>query len=214
MGLTNKTLINALSELVNKPFNEVIVAFIPTAANIVAGGKEWLIGNFNNFLALGVKELDIVDLSALPKDRWLPRLENADVLVFGGGNAYYLMHWLIKSGLKEELPSLLENKVYVGISAGSMVTTTNFQPTVNHDVELYGEELVSEEKIDQGLGFVDFHIIPHINAPFFPKARFEHITDYATKTSDTIYAIDDTTAIKVIANNIEVISEGEWKKFN
>lgn len=32
--------------------------------------------------------------------------------------------------------------------------------------------------------------------------------------SDTVYAIDDQTAIKVDGDSIEVVSEGAWEKFN
>jgi dipeptidase E len=28
-----------------------------------------------------------------------------------------------------------------------------------------------------------------------------------------VYAIDDQTAIKVIGDSVEVVSEGEWKRF-
>lgn len=213
-GLTNTSITKSLSELLDKPFKDATLTFIPTAANIEPGGKEWLIDDLQKFKDLQFKEMDIVDISALSKERWLPRIEKADILVFGGGNAYYLMHWLIKSGLKEVLPTMLKDKVYVGISAGSMVTTTNFYPTFNHDVGLYNEEVISENEIKYGLELVNFHIIPHLNTDIFPKVRIPNIEKYAAKTQDTLYAIDDATAIKVIDDKIEIISEGEWEKFN
>jgi|SRR3989344_7248937 len=213
-GITNKSIINELSELLNKPFKETKLTFITTAANVEPGGKEWLIKDLKNCLDLNLKELDIVDIAAISKDRWLPRLEKADVLLFGGGNAYYLMQWLIKSGLKELLPAMLEHKIYVGISAGSMVTTTDFYPTLNHDVGLYNEEVISEDEIKLGLGIVKFHVIPHLNSAIFPKVRIPNIAEFANKTTDTIYAIDDNSAVRVLDNIVSVISEGEWKKLN
>jgi len=122
-GITNKTIKHAMQDLLGKSFKTLSVAFIPTAANVESGDKAWLIDNLNEFKQLGIASLDIVDISALPKDIWEHRLSQAQVLIFGGGNTYHLMYWLEKSGLKKLLPKLLESKVYVGISAGSMVTT-------------------------------------------------------------------------------------------
>ncbi len=49
-------------------------------------------------------------------------LKYADVLFFSGGDSTHLMRWINESGLKELLPELLKNKVWVGVSAGSIVT--------------------------------------------------------------------------------------------
>ncbi|MCG2692243.1 hypothetical protein L6272_05455 [Microgenomates group bacterium] len=43
-GLVNQPIIDALADLVKKPFNAVNLTFIPTAANVEPGGNEWLIG--------------------------------------------------------------------------------------------------------------------------------------------------------------------------
>ena len=44
------------------------------------------------------------------------------MLLANGGDATYLCHWMRESGLADLLPSLPE-KVWVGVSAGSMVMT-------------------------------------------------------------------------------------------
>ena len=112
-GVTNKSLENALKQLVK---GKIKMAFIPTAANIEEGDKDWLITDLNNCRKLG--EVDIVDISALEKDVWLSRLEKANVIFVGGGNTVYLMVCVLKSGLDKELKELLKTRVYVGISAG------------------------------------------------------------------------------------------------
>lgn len=213
-GFDNDSIIQAFSKLLNKPFSETKLAFIPTAATIERGDKDWLIEDLRNCQKLQFKSIDIIDIAALPKSRWLPRIEKTDVLLFGGGNTYYLMQWLIKTGLKDLLPDLLKTRIYVGISAGSMAATTNFPLTYKHDVEFYNEEVISTREIKHGLEFVDFHIIPHLNSEIFPKVRIPTIASYAKNTSDTIYAIDDATAIIVQDSTVTVISEGVWKVFN
>ena len=41
-GFTNSSISDALLDLTKKPFNELNLAFIPTAANVEKGDKEWL----------------------------------------------------------------------------------------------------------------------------------------------------------------------------
>ncbi|MBI4159546.1 Type 1 glutamine amidotransferase-like domain-containing protein [Candidatus Wolfebacteria bacterium] len=140
-GVTNKSIENALLDLLRKPFSETKLAFIPTAANAEAGNKGWLIDDLRRLKDLGFTDIDIIDISALPKEIWLSRLESADILMFGGGNTFYLMHWLKKSGLADMLPEMLKKKVYAGISAGSMVTAKSIEiSTSKLDLRMYGDE--------------------------------------------------------------------------
>ncbi len=210
-GFTNKTIIASLQELVARPFDTVNLTFIPTAANVEFGDKSWLIDNYNECMKLGFRQLDIVDISAIPKDMMLARLDQTDILMFGGGDTAHLMYWLEKSGLKEMLPGMLETKLYVGISAGSMVATKNL--ALADSQKLYSEEIGKRAKIS-GLGFVEFHICPHFNSEFFPNVTTGNLQKIAKEFKEPIYAIDDNTAIEVIDEHVEVITEGEWKKFN
>lgn len=109
------------------------------------------------------------------------------------------------------LPELLKTKVYVGISAGSMVTAKNISLTSSEI--LYYEE-TGRLKNTKGLGFVDFEVRPHLNSKWFPKVRIDYLQKLAKETSNTFYAIDDHTAVRVVDNKISIVSEGKWKKFN
>ena len=91
------------------------------------GEKSWLIEDLSNLKKQRYGFIDIVDISALPQDVWIPRLKKANAIFVGGGNTYYLMSWLEKSGLDKILPKLLKTRVYVGISAGSIVATVNLR---------------------------------------------------------------------------------------
>ena len=210
-GITNKSIEKALLELLGKPFNKSHLVFIPTAANPEEGNKNWLANDINNFRKLGFASLEIVDISKTPKDEWLSSFENADILVFGGGNVKYLLKWVKKSGLEKILPRLLKTKVYVGISAGSMATANTV--SLSSSGILYYEQTGNLESI-KGLGFVNFEIRPHLNSKSFPKVKLNYLEKLVKGTSNTFYAIDDNTAIKVVNQKISIISEGEWKKFN
>jgi dipeptidase E len=207
-GLSNKSISNALFELAGRPFSELNLAFVPTASNVEEGDKDWVINDLVYCKNLGFKSIDIVDISAIPRDLWLPRLQAVDVLMFEGGNTFHLMYWLEKSGLKELLPEMLKTKIYVGISAGAMVTSKK-----NSFLKLYYEGEYEHES-ENGLGLVDFQIRPHLNSPYFPGLNLENLEKIAKDFSDTFYALDDNSAIKVVDDKIEIISEGVWKKFN
>lgn len=206
-GLSNKTITKALTDLLGEPTEGKRLAFVPTAANVEDGDKHWLIDDYNNCRKAGF-EVDIVDISALSKDQWLPRLEGAKVLFFGGGNTFHLMHWMKKSGLTDILPELLKTRVYAGISAGSCVAG----PTIYNSVQnLFGEKY--ELEIKGGLSMVDLQFIPHLNSPYFDKIRKENLELAAKDLEEPVYALDDQSAMVVNGDQIEVVSEGEWHKF-
>ncbi len=210
-GFTNETISNVLLEMAGRPFKDLKLTFIPTAANVEPGGKEWLIEDYANCKQLGFAQVDIVDISALPKEIWLPRLEEADILFVGGGNSFHLMNWIAKSGLEKVLSKMLETKIYVGLSAGSMVTCKWNSTCL--DTYFYDEKSENVDKYNS-LGLVDFFIFPHLNSEMFPKVNLEEIGKFANQIPEAVYALDDGSAVVVDGNKISVISEGKWKKFN
>ena len=215
-GITNKSIAKALLKLVGKKAKDIRIAFIPTAANIAnddGGNKIWLIEDLYNLLKQGYKSIDIVDISALPKENWKGRLKAADVLFFGGGNTFYLRYWLKKSGLWKILPKLLKNRVYAGISAGSMITTKNLALSQSRRL-YYGERDYRGNRGEDGLGFFDFHFRPHLDSIYFTKVRRKFLKKIAKEFQQPIYALDDKYALKISGNKIEIISEGKYLVFN
>ena len=211
-GLSNDSIIDALLKLTQKPFSELNLAFIPTAANVEAGDKtDWFIKDLVRLRDLGFKSIDIVDISAVSKDIWLSRLQDADIFYVEGGNTAHLMYWMTKSGLQEILPEMLKNKVYVGVSAGSMVMCNDL--VLNMSEELYGESSDERQK-SEGMKLVDFSIIPHLDSPHFPNVSIDNLEPRAKNIDGSFYIIDDNTAIEVSGEDVKVISEGRWKKFN
>ncbi len=211
-GLCNKSIVSELADLLGKPFEKSSIAFIPTAANVESGDKHWLVKDLHNCVKAGFETVDIVDISALTKEQWQPRLDSADVILIGGGNTFHLRYWIKKSGLEELLPKYLESKVYVGISAGSIVTGKNIFLT--QAKKLYYPELKGDED-ETLLGIVDFSIRPHFNnKPHFPQVNAQTIGEYAKKLPETIYALDDDSAIKYVDGKVEIISEGDYLIFN
>jgi dipeptidase E len=210
-GLSNQSIAKALFELVGKSASETKIVFIPTAMNVTRGTKDWFINDLHNINKQGFKFVDIVDISALPKKIWQPRVEEGDVLFFSGGNTSHLMYWLKESGLAEMLPELLKTRVYAGISAGSIVTN----PTIalsSEEKKIYYQENFGYSS-EEALHLVDIYTRPHYKSTSFPEARKEYIEKLAKETKKPIYILDDESALKIDGDNVEVITEGEYLKF-
>lgn len=210
-GITNTTLARAVLDMLGRAAEEIKLAFVPTAANVEAGDKSWLIDDLVNFKKQGYASVDIVDIAAIPKDVWLPRLEAANVWCFGGGNEQYLARIFRESGLRELLPNLLKNRLYIGISAGSMAAG-KFLPLELLEVVYEEEELksIDREHLEPSLGLVDVYIIPHLNSPYFPRTREHILSSIKNKLYGNLYALDDQCALKVQNGNIEVIGGGQY----
>lgn len=200
-GITNKSIENVLKKLVKE---KIKIAFIPTGANLEDGDKGWVINNLNKCKEFG--EVDIVDVSAIPKKEWLLRLKWANVFFVEGGDTDWLMKCIVKSGLDKELPELLKTRVYIGCSAGSIVLSNTL---------FASSEFIDLDKKDcpNGLGYINFDFRPHLNSKSFSKAKKEFLDRISKKFDEDLYAIDNDSAILVDNGKIEIISEGKWKKY-
>jgi dipeptidase E len=210
-GITNSSILDVLVDLVGKPVAECTALCIPTAQwghplcgpvsvrGFVSGLPPW-----GGMAAMEWRSLGVLELTALPSlapQRWVPWVQEADVLLVDGGDATYLYHWMRQSGLADLLPSLPET-VWVGVSAGSMVMTPRI-----------GSYFVEwpHAPDDTTLGAVDFSIFPHLDV--FPGNTLAQAERWAADIAGPAFAIDDQTAITVVDDTVQVVSEGFWKAF-
>lgn len=210
-GITNDSIAKALFALVGKKPEDTSVVFIPTASNVEMGDKGWLIDDLVNLQKLHFKSIDIADISAVGEEIWRPKFETAEVLFFEGGNTYHLMEWINRSGLAVALPGLLETRVYVGVSAGSMVTNKDL--ILKTSQLLYGEDLDKTENV-AALHYVDFYFLPHLNSEYFSKLRKENIAEAVKGVAEKVYAMDDQSALTVVDGKAEIVSEGEYLEYH
>ncbi len=212
-GVKNASIHDALVELLGKPIAECDALCIPTASygHPHGGpGAAWrfIAGKSQTPLCeLGWKSLGVLELTALPSiddELWVPLVRETDALLVGGGDSLYLAHWMRQSGLVDVLSSL-GDKVWVGVSGGSMVMTPQI-----------GEDFVQwrpPEGGDRALGVVNFAIFPHLDHPDLPGNTSADAEEWAAKLSVPAYAIDDQTAIRFIDGDVDVVSEGDWRYF-
>jgi dipeptidase E len=206
-GFTTDQIITALRDLVGQELSQMNCAFIPTAGLVETGDKGWLINDLVSCQKL-FGSIDIVDVSIQPQSRWQPRLEAADVLVVGGGETFYLLEQVKESGLGDILPELLEQRVYVGISAGSLLVTQDL--SFADIIKLYGES-PTQTPAEHGLGLVKCSLWPHLNSPYF-KITEENLS-VSSSVSFPTFLLDDTSALAITDDQIQIVSTGLWRQF-
>lgn len=179
--------IKKLTEFVGG-FDGKSIAYIPTAANGEQGWESWknggswkLINTFNaNITVVQLEEYRINNVSDV--------LRGKDILWFSGGMPGYLMYWIKSAGLDKTLRSILDQgSIYVGSSAGAMVTGNNL------DVATWGfvdNDLGAENM--PGLGLVDFDIYPHYEDSLHEeiKKKFKGNKFYLLKNGEEIIVED------------------------
>ena len=211
-GIKNAGIHDALLDLLGKPISEANALCIPTAILPFPGGPSMAYRFISGKTAspmceLGWKSLGVLELTALPsikKENWVAPVEATDALLVNGGDVFYLCRWMQESGLADLLPSLRET-VYVGVSAGSMVTAPVFGETYDDPNTPF--------VIDKGLGLVEFALLPHVDHKDHPESSMAKVERMAAELPVPTYAIDDETAIKVVDGIVEVVSEGNWRRF-
>ncbi|GAB2587047.1 peptidase E [Paractinoplanes abujensis] len=214
-GVRNKSIHDALLDLLGKPIGEATALCIPTAGYANPGGinRAWtfIAGGPQNecpMTELGWKSVGVLELSVLPSldpELWTPAVRAADVLLVNGGDPLFLHHWVRESGLAALLPAL-DDTVWVGLSAGSMIMAPRI-----------GEDFVGWRPPtgdDSTLGIVDFSIFPHLGHPGLPENHMGAAEKWAASLPGPSYAMDDDTAIKIVGDTVEVVSEGNWTFFD
>ena len=234
-GIKNRSIHDALVDLLGRPIAECTALFIPTAIYPFPGGSfmAWraLSGKASSPLSeLGWKSLGLLELSALPsieEAAWVPTVRDADALLVWGGDPLFLASWMRRSGLTGLLPTLRPEAVYVGVSAGSIAAASTFVETYTEPPRGTHAPLKSEPIVfatpngdvnrilvtGQGAGLVDFAVIPHFEHPDHPDASLANAERWAARIPAPTYAIDDETAIRVVDGEAKVVSEARWKLF-
>jgi dipeptidase E len=180
------------------------VTFIPTASKVekvvfyVNSGKKAL-----QKLGLIIDELDI---STASNDEINSKLRNNDFIYITGGNTFFLLQELKKTGAdKIIIDEINKGKLYIGESAGAIVTSANVEYAKKMDDVKKAPNLTEFS----GLNLVDFYVIPHYTNFPFEKTVEKIIENYSSKLD--LSPISNKDAILVIDNKIDFIQSKEEK---
>lgn len=171
--------------------NEVVV--IPTACNGQPQQQQYLDARTQELRGMGftVSTIDLAEF-ANKKDVLAERLANAHGAWVLGGNTFTLNYWLHTSGFTELLPSMLKSGfVYGGESAGGLVAGTTL-----HGIEYMDDPTEAPKVIWDGMGFVDYGILPH-------KGNAEYAAQYDTAAQK----MAEYTSVKTLTDEEFIIVE-------
>lgn len=202
-GFHTPNTVEACVDLVRKPKNQISVGIINEAFAVEEGDKRWVLDNLNSVASNFGGDIDIIDLLALPIEDVERRFAKKDVVFVIGGDTDYLMSVYQKTGFDKLLPRLLETKVYVGSSAGSMVTGKRLSKIAY--TQMYGG--TGTYGVSGYLELVDFSVMPHLDSVHFPL-RKENLLAAVKNHDGLVYGLRDDSAVVVNGEKVEVIGGG------
>ena len=174
------------------------VAFIPTAAE-VEKVKFYVKKGWKALEDLGMQITEL-NISTTEASKIKKTIENADCIYISGGNTFYLLQELRKTGADELIKQhILTGKLYIGESAGAMITAPNIEYVSLMDDPKEWKELTDFE----ALNVVDFSTVPHLWCFPFAKATKEIISRY--EESLTLKAISNTQALRVDGSGVKIL---------
>lgn len=140
-----------------KNLQSMKVAFIPTAAE-VEKVKFYVKKGWKALEDLGMQITELnINTTEAPKIK--ETIKNADCIYTSGGNTFYLLQELRKTGVDELIKQhIFTGKLYIGESAGAMITAPNIEYVCLMDDPNEGKELTDFE----ALNVVDFSTVPHL----------------------------------------------------
>lgn len=195
-GFYTPAIIEKCVHLVGKPQDKINFAVINEAYAVEHGDHGWVLDDLNRIKKNFKGNMELVNLLALDLDTVKKRIKLADVIFVVGGHTDYLMSIFKKTGFDKLLPKLLESKVYVGSSAGSMVICNRVSTEAYQ--KIYGEE--NDYGVSKYLSLVDLAIKPHLGSKFFPNNRKEVLLEVAKNYNGLIYGLHDDDAVIVEAD--------------
>ena len=140
------------------------IAFINTAAEVEAGDHWWVRAEKEKLLQVGFKldEFSITDKSGPEIES---KLLDKQIIYFCGGNTFFLLDQIIKTGCDKILTDKINGGViYIGSSAGSMIAGIRIDLVSTIDDRSKAPDLKST-----GLGIVDLTILPHWGSDIFRR---------------------------------------------
>ncbi|MEV2213167.1 Type 1 glutamine amidotransferase-like domain-containing protein [Streptomyces sp. NPDC050997] len=211
-GLRNETQRIALRSMLGRPFTSARLVYIPTASVAEPGDHGWVVEDLSRLYGLGWRELDILELNGLPRGMVLDRLSRADVIYVQGGNHYHLARSISGNGLADAFLDMLRDRVYVGVSAGSMIFSRHL---TEHSADVIGDtadlHALDATTVQSPFGLFDWYLKPHLYSPNFPERNDAWADRIVERADFPIYFIDDETAVRVRDGEVDVVTEGRWR---
>ena len=176
------------------------VLFIPTAGN-VEEYRGYIDEALQTFADLGF-QVEILDISACDRETAQAKIFQSKLLYISGGNTFYLLQELQKKQLmyliKEQIA---DGMVYVGESAGAIITAKDIDYNKLMDDKSVAEELSNTE----GLNEVDFYVLPHLGEEPFVESAQDTLDTYSDQLN--LLSLNNRQAVLVEGEEVKVLED-------
>ncbi len=215
-GVHDGPLRDALVGLLDGPVARARSVVVLDAILPFPGDKGTLLAYLDAYRALGWAEVDLLTLASGSPALVASRLLAADVVHCYGGSNHWLAHAWAASGLVPVLQQVLEQRVHLGMSAGSMIFSRLHAAAVEalDDHEEVG--MLQLGAVGPALPLFDWFPVPHLGAPFMPHATDTWAAGVAARLGGPSWFLDDDSALLVRDADAEpgVVSGGHWLRFD
>lgn len=178
------------------------VAFIPTASD-PEGNKSYVEKDKKVLREIGF-EIREVDLKNENELSLLEKMSDCDIIFVEGGNTFYLLDKVRKSGFDKVIGKLLDQgKIYVGVSAGSYIACST--------IEAAGWKHADRNLLNL-IDLAALNLVPFLISAHFEESMRTVIAN--VKTKYPYVALYDTQAILVEGGKYKVIGSGPKEFFN
>lgn len=199
---------NNFLSLLEKPVSEISVSYVITAAFGEKGDKSWINLAKKDLQKLGINDIENLDIRGKTEDELYSILSQKDIVLVNGGNTFYLLKYARESGFDKVVKRLVnEEKLYIGVSAGSYITC----PTIERGYWKDTEEKINDFDITNltGLNLIPFLITAHF------EEKYRKTIEEANKTTDLPFVcLYDTQAVLVKDNLVKVVGNGKKEFYN
>lgn len=174
------------------------VTYIPTAG--IAEDVEGMVEEETSTLENLGMTVDVLEVSSASYDSIVNSLTKNDIIFVGGGNTFFLLQELRRSGADQILIREVEKgKLYIGESAGSIISC----PDIGYCAEMDSPEKAPDLIDYSGLNLVDFYIVPHIGNEEMGEAAEKAVEKYSFELE--LKAITDEQVILVEEGRVEIL---------
>lgn len=201
--LTSSGMLRTKEEIlsvISKPADKIIVAHVITASKVLKD-TSFVEQDRELMKEAGFNVRDI-DIKGQNKNQLMKIFEDVDIIYVQGGNTFYLLSQMRKSGFDKIIKKLLRKGiVYVGVSAGSIVA--------GKSIETAGWGDNPDEKIDKfmslkGLKLIKSNIFVHYN-----PEDFEMINKKPKRIKKKLRILTDEQALFIFGRKVTLVGEGE-----
>jgi peptidase E, putative len=176
------------------------VLFIPTAGN-VEEYRGYIDEAQQTFVDLGF-QVEILDISACDRETAQTKIIQSKLLYVSGGNTFYLLQELKKKQLLSLIKEqIADGMVYVGESAGAIITAQDIDYN-----KLMDDKGVAAELHDTGaLNEVDFYVLPHVGEEPFVESAQATLDTYSDQLN--LLPLNNRQAVLVEGEEVKVLEE-------